>query len=293
MEIREAARRYIRAKILEEGITEETRKSYEEDLKLFLSRFEDPFPVERLQEKDLADYVSAMDERNLAVGTLLRRTSSLLGFYRFLAEEGLYQGALPEIEKPRREKRLPGAISNEEVELLFEAPDVTKDAGMRDRAMLELMYATGLRVSELLGLRFKDLDRASRLIKIKGKGQKERIVPYSEFAGEWLEKYLSGPRRRNPGADSPYLFLNRAGKPLSRVYFWKAVTHYAAEKGIDAPVSPHTLRHSFATHLLENGASLRAVQELLGHSKITTTQIYTEVSSARIIGAYDLYMGRD
>lgn len=289
MDVREAGRAYLEEKVLERGISKDSYLSYEEDLKLFFQTLEDPLETEDLEPSMLLSFLEKEDRSDKASSTILRRTSSLLGFYRFLKEEGLYHKEIPFLEKPRRERPLPNTLTTEEVDALLAMPDLTKDSEMRDKAMLELMYASGLRVSELLSLTFRNFDFSSRLIHVKGKGGKERIVPYSAFADDYLQKYIDGPRKRNPGAKDPHLFLNREGKPLSRIYFWKAVKRYGEAAGIDKPLSPHSLRHSFATHLLENGAALRNVQELLGHSKITTTEIYTEVSSARILGAYDLY----
>ncbi len=291
MEIRKAIENYLNAKIADKGSSLATIESYKEDLKLFIS-----FNDERLKETEdltenmLIDFLLKEDDEQKAASTIIRRASSLLGFYRYLSEEGLYSGKLPNYEKPRRSKRIPDVLSAEEVESLLEMPDVTTDSGLRDKAMLEVMYASGLRVSELLSLELDDFDFLNRFIDVKkGKGSKERIVPYSSFADKYLQKYIDGPRRRNKGKNGKCVFLNRSGKPLSRVHFFKTVKKYAIMADIDKPVSPHTLRHSFATHLLENGASLRSVQELLGHSKITTTEIYTEVSVNRIMSAYDLY----
>ncbi|MCR4562362.1 MAG: tyrosine-type recombinase/integrase, partial [Bacilli bacterium] len=160
----------------------------------------------------------------------------------------------------------------------------------RDRAMLEIMYASGLRVSELCSLKFKNVDFTTGLLTIYGKGNKQRSVPTSDFALEYLSNYVNGPRKRNPGRKSPYIFLNKMGKPITRVYFFKKLKEYAASAGVDTAISPHSLRHSFATHLLEEGADLRMVQEMLGHANISTTQIYTHVSSKRVISAYDLLM---
>ena len=290
MDILEASRLYLESKRVTKGNSEITLSNYKEDLKLFFL-----FEGDKLRDTDdltkdmLVDYLLELDKQYKATNTILRRASSLLGFYSFLMDEGLYKGKLPDYEKPRHEKRIPNALTFEEVERLLDAPHIQTDSGMRDKAMLELLYASGLRVSELLSLRFKDIDFLNRTIDVVGKGDKERIVPFSKFSDKYLEKYLDGPRKRNKGKDSPYLFLNRFGKPLSRIYFFKAIQRYAKEADIDKPVSPHSLRHSFATHLLEKGASLRSVQELLGHSKITTTEIYTEVSVGRIMSAYDLY----
>ena len=290
MDILEAARIYLEDKRVAKGSSEITLLNYKEDLKLFFLFEKDLLKTtDDLKEEMLADYLLFLDKEYKATSTILRRASSLLGFYAFLSDEGLYKGRLPDYEKPRHEKRIPNVLTYEEVERLLEAPCIATDSGMRDKAMLELLYASGLRVGELLSLRFKDVDFLNRTLDVVGKGAKERIVPFSKFSDKYLEKYLDGPRKRNKGKDTPYLFLNRFGKPISRVYFFKAIQKYAKEANIDKPVSPHSLRHSFATHLLEQGASLRSVQELLGHSKITTTEIYTEVSVGRIMSAYDLY----
>lgn len=281
---------YLLGKQVEEGLSDNTINSYKEDIKLFLLSNPDINSLENITEAHLENFLIIEDQKGLSSNTLLRRISSILGFYQFLIDEGIYNGEIPKIDKPRKEKRLPISLTSEEIDALFLAPNLLTDKGIRDRAILEMLYATGLRVSELLNLKMKDIDFLSRFIKVHGKGNKERIVPYSEFSSIYLDKYLSGPRKRFAKlTSSKYLFLNKKGEPLTRIYLFKALKEYAKIANIDHLVSPHLLRHSFATHLLENGASLRSVQELLGHSKISTTQIYTEVSSKRIIGAYDLY----
>lgn len=281
---------YLLGKQVEEGLSDNTINSYKEDIKLFLLSNPDINSLENITEAHLENFLIIEDQKGLSSNTLLRRISSILGFYKFLIDEGIYNGEIPKIDKPRKEKRLPISLTSEEIDALFLAPNLLTDKGIRDRAILEMLYATGLRVSELLNLKMKDIDFLSRFIKVHGKGNKERIVPYSEFSSIYLDKYLSGPRKRFAKlTSSKYLFLNKKGEPLTRIYLFKALKEYAKIANIDHLVSPHLLRHSFATHLLENGASLRSVQELLGHSKISTTQIYTEVSSKRIIGAYDLY----
>lgn len=281
---------YLLGKQVEEGLSDNTLNSYKEDIKLFLLSNPDINSLENITEAHLENFLIVEDQKGLSSNTLLRRISSILGFYQFLIDEGIYKGEIPKIDKPRKEKRLPNSLTSEEIDALFLAPNLLTDKGIRDRAILEMLYATGLRVSELLNLKMKDIDFLSRFLKVHGKGNKERIVPYSEFSRIYLDKYLSGPRKRFAKlTSSKYLFLNKKGEPLTRIYLFKALKEYAKIANIDHPVSPHLLRHSFATHLLENGASLRSVQELLGHSKISTTQIYTEVSSKRIIGAYDLY----
>ena len=228
----------------------------------------------------------------LSVPTILRRISCTKNFYLFLENERVISFQIDNLDKPKGSKKLPICISVEEVEALLNQPDLSKPEGQRDRAMLEVMYSSGLRVTELISLKVKQINFARGIIKIIGKGDKERIVPIGDYALEYLSKYLNDGRRKNKNRNSDYLFLNRYGEPVSRIYFFKQVKKYAQEAGIDVEISPHTLRHCFATHMLENGAELRAVQEMLGHTNIATTQIYTNISSKRILSAYDLYSKR-
>ena len=293
METSKALERFFRYLRVERGLEEQTILDYQDDIKQFFTFLgEDIEDISSLKGSQLRSYIIKMDQDGFASSSILRRLSSLRQFYGFLADEGLIEDEVPHIQGPRLEKKLPVVMNNDEVEALLEAPDMTKESGMRDRAMLETMYATGLRVSELVGLRLRNLDLTQHLITVNGKGDKQRSVPLSSFAQTYLEKYLYGPRTRNKGSRSPYVFLNLRGEPLTRVYFFTQVKKYASQASIDKDISPHTLRHCFATHLLENGADLRAVQEMLGHSKISTTQIYTQVSSKRIMSAYDLYSKR-
>lgn len=293
MEINESFDAFIQYLRVERGVSEITVKNYREDFKIFLLSFPDVKTTDDLNVDMLPEFVRRQDELARSSSTILRRYSLLRNYFSFLNEENILHEEIPDVDKPKSSKRLPFVMSNEEVDELLEAPDISKDNGMRDRAMLELMYATGLRVSELLSLRFRNVNMQNGLIAVYGKGNKQRSVPVSSFALEFLRKYIDGPRKRVKGSkDTDIIFLNRDGKALSRTYFFMQVKRYAEEKGIDSSVSPHTLRHCFATHLLENGASLRAVQEMLGHSNIATTQIYTEVSTKRIMSAYDLYASR-
>lgn len=293
MEINESFDAFIQYLRVERGVSEITVKNYREDFKIFLLSFPDVKTTDDLNVDMLPEFVRRQDELARSSSTILRRYSLLRNYFSFLNEENILHEEIPDVDKPKSSKRLPFVMSNEEVDELLETPDISKDNGMRDRAMLELMYATGLRVSELLSLRFRNVNMQNGLITVHGKGNKQRSVPVSSFALEFLRKYIDGPRKRVKGSkDTDIIFLNRDGKALSRTYFFMQVKRYAEEKGIDSSVSPHTLRHCFATHLLENGASLRAVQEMLGHSNIATTQIYTEVSTKRIMSAYDLYASR-
>lgn len=292
MDINEAISRFFQYLRVEKGVGEMTITDYTEDLKKFFAALPSKKDTSELKVEDVNDYMKIEDAHGLSSSTILRRLSCTRHFYSFLAAEGILDEDIPDYEGPKMAKKLPIVLSVEEVDTLLSAPDMSKDGGIRDRAMLEVMYASGLRVSELVSLEFKNVNFMSGLITIYGKGNKQRTVPISSFALEYLKKYLDGPRVRNVGHKSNYLFLNRSGRPLSRIYFFKEVKKYAAKAGIETSISPHTLRHCFATHLLENGAELRAVQEMLGHANIATTQIYTQVSSKRIMSAYDLYSKR-
>lgn len=292
MDIEAAKTLYMQHLLVEKGVSKTTIADYEEDLLLFFRLYPKVKSTDDLEVGQLISFLLQEGENNHASSTILRRLSSIKGFYRFLTEEGLFTDEMPEFDKPRMSHRIPIVLSDSEVETLLEMPDLKKKSGLRDKAMLEVMYATGLRVSELLSLQFKNVNFQGRLIKVYGKGNKERSVPVSSFALGYLERYITEARAYNKGAASNHLFLNRDGKPLSRTYFYMQVRRYASKAGIEGNVSPHTLRHSFATHLLDHGADLRVVQEMLGHAKITTTQIYTEVTSERIRTAYDLYTQR-
>jgi len=289
MTIDEAMELYYQYLRVEKAVTAQTMADYTEDLRIFFRAFSDKETTDDLAADDIRDFVRLQAEEGLSSATILRRLSCIRGFYLFLAGEGLIKEAIPKIEGPKLPKKLPVVMSPEEVDALLEAPNMETDSGIRDRAMLETMYGAGLRVSELVGLSLRNINFQRGVITLIGKGNKQRSVPVGEFAMEYLNKYIEEVRSKNPGRRTQYVFLNRMGKPLSRVYFWKQVKHYAEVAGIDKEISPHTLRHCFATHLLENGAALRAVQEMLGHSNIATTQIYTQVSSKRVLSAYDRY----
>ncbi len=293
MEIHESLEYFLQDLRLTSVASKATIEDYREDFKLFLRSFPEVKDTNDLDEDMISSFLREEDDRGLSSATILRRYSFLRHYFCFLSSEGIRKGRpIHYDDKPKPAKRLPVVIDEEDINRLFLAPDLSKDNGIRDRAMLEVMYATGLRVSELLSLQFKNVNFSDHLVTVYGKGNKERTVPISSFALEYLQKYMDGPRARNPGSRSNILFLNREGKPLSRNYFFTQVKRYAEAAGIEASISPHTLRHCFATHLLENGASLRMVQEMLGHAKIATTQIYTEVSTKRIMSAYDLYASR-
>ena len=291
MEINDAIELFQQYLLVEKGLSKQTVNNYTDDLKQFFIFFENRKYVEDLVGEDIIEFFryEISQEKPKAMSTAIRRLSSTKSFFLFLKKEG---GEIPNFETPKKPEILPNCLSIEEVEDLLNAPNIDKPDGLRDRAMLETMYASGLRVSELLALERSKVNLKKAIVSVYGKGSKERKVPLGDFAIEYIKKYIEEVRSKNPGKDSKYLFLNRYGQPISRQYFFKQVKKYAAEAGIMTPISPHTLRHCFATHLLENGAQLRMVQEMLGHANIATTQIYTHISTRRIRSAYDLYMNR-
>ena len=292
MEIVDAVDLFSQYILAEKGLSKQTYLSYMDDIKRFFLYFKDKKTTEDLMAEDLEEYMRYEASIGHSISTYLRRLSSTRSFYLFLKREKIVNFELDNIESPKKPKTLPNCLSVEEVDELLEMPDISKPEGLRDKAMLELMYSSGLRVSELLSLERRKINLNRGIVTIFGKGAKERKVPIGDFALEYVNKYILEARNKNPGKDSKYLFLNRYGKPLSRQYFFKQIRKYADMAGIKVVISPHTLRHCFATHLLENGAQLRAVQEMLGHANVATTQIYTHISTKRIISAYDLYMNK-
>lgn len=226
--------------------------------------------------------------------TVARHTSSLRGLYRYLLTQGyVKEDPTAHLESSSPWVRLPGVLSQEEVERLLATPPTSHPLGLRDKAMLELLYAAGLRVTEMVTLRLSDVDLEVGFVRCQGKGGKDRVVPLGRNAQAAVRRYLETSRSHlQRGRSSSTLFLNRSGYPLTRQGVWKLLRAYATAAGIDRRVTPHTLRHSFATHLLERGADLRAVQVMLGHADISTTQIYTHVSRAHLKTIYNRYHPR-
>lgn len=290
MLIDDAMDSFIQYCLVEKGLSKQTVANYRQDLVIFKEHIKYKNDVKELDNEDVSSLIQSMSQLGNATSTIIRRITTIKCFYIFLQKEGLILNSSSEIILPKNQKRLPNVLTIDEIEALLNQPNLNKVDGIRDKAMLEVMYASGLRVSELLTLERGNLNLEQGLIKIKGKGSKERIVPLGDYARDAILFYLNEARYKNKGKNNKILFLNKNGEPLSRQYFWKKLKDYALKAGITSCITPHTLRHSFATHLLENGAELRAVQEMLGHSNIATTQIYTHVSSKRILSAYDLYM---
>ncbi len=290
MEIVDAIDLFHQYILVEKGLSPQTWISYLEDLQAFFNYYNDKNDTADLLETDLYEFLKFELSLGKSVSTALRRLSSTRSFYLFLKKEGHYTGNIPEIETPKKPKHLPNCLSEEEIDHLLEAPDMESPSGIRDRAMLETMYASGLRVSELLNLKKGQVNLSKGIITVFGKGAKERKVPIADYAIDFIKKYINEVRNKSEHKGSEFLFLNRSGEPLSRIYFFKQVRKYAELAGIDMVISPHTLRHSFATHLLNHGAQLRMVQGMLGHTNIATTQIYTHVSSEKLKSDYDKIM---
>lgn len=245
------------------------------------------------QDLEAATRASMVEGRSPA--STARFVAGVRGFYRFLRVAGhVSQNPADDLHAPRAFTTLPKFLSMDQVDALLAAPDVSAPRGLRDRALVEVLYATGLRVSELVGLRGNDLRLEEGYVQCLGKGSKQRIVPLGDEAAGWIRRYIAEARPvLTRGRQTPWLFVNaRGGQRLSRVGFWKLLKHYGVQAGIGGTLSPHLLRHSFATHLLERGADLRAIQAMLGHADLSTTQIYTHVLEARLRQVYDRYHPR-
>jgi integrase/recombinase XerD len=246
-----------------------------------------------LTQADLADFMAHLHGTGLSTRSVARSVHAARGLYRFALREGmLAEDPMENLRAPRAGKALPRALSMAQVEALLEAPDPSTPLGLRDRAILEVLYAAGLRVSELIALRPEDVDFELGVLTCMGKGSKERLVPLGQQARAWVRRYLDEVRGWDPRRRSPCLFLSQRGGRLSRMGLWGVVRRHAVAVGLREALTPHVLRHSFATHLLENGADLRAVQAMLGHADISTTQIYTHVSRARLRKVYDQFHPR-
>lgn len=277
---------------VERGLARNTLESYERDLTQYLDYIEKQgiHTLHQTMKKDILNYLLKLKQHNKAPATVSRSMVSIRSFYQFLVRERLLdKDPSLNMETPKLAKRLPKVLSITEVESLLDAPQASALYGMRDKAMLELLYATGIRVSELISLNMGDLNLAMGFIRCFGKGSKERIIPIGRIASEWLDRYIQTKRAKllKQSKAEQSLFINHLGTRLTRQGFWKIIKKYARDAVIHKEITPHTLRHSFATHLLENGADLRAVQEMLGHADISTTQIYTHVTKSRMKEVYN------
>ena len=270
----------------ERGLSQNTLIAYKRDLERFTGYFESHGQKEiaSLKRRDITDYLMSLKDSGLSSNSISRAMAAIKVFYRFLVQENFIKedvGSL--LESPKLIRPIPHTLSSGEVDRILSMPDARDWQGIRDKAALELMYATGMRVSEIAGLNTNDLNLDVGFAKCKGKGGKERIVPLGRKAKAACEKYIAKVRGKLlKGRAEQHLFLTRLGKKVSRQSFWKMIKRYTKLAGIKKDITPHTLRHSFATHLLEGGADLRVVQEMLGHADISTTQIYTHVSKDRL-----------
>lgn len=277
---------FIDALWLEEGLSKNTLEAYRRDLRLFAASLQGRALVQT-QEHDVQAYFAARHAETKAT-TANRRLTVFKRYFRWaLREKHIAQDPTLKLQAAKQALRVPKTLSQAQVEALLNAPDTGEALGIRDKTMLELMYASGLRVSELVALRMTQLGLNEGVLRVVGKGSKERLVPFGEVAGLWLQRYLKGPRAELlAGRQSEDVFVTvrgvKAGSAMSRIMFWGLVKRYALMAGIRSPMSPHTLRHAFATHLLNHGADLRAVQMLLGHADISTTTIYTHVARDRL-----------
>ncbi len=274
---------------LERHSSPHTIKGYAEDLaslREYLGRSNKSLTVAQLETRTIRTYLSYLHESGLAATSISRKLSSLRSFCKYLCREGIFERNPTEgLRGPKSRRPLPRVMGNEQIEKLLEAPSADVAFGRRDRALLETAYAGGLRVSELVGINLSDLNLADGTVRIRGKGKRERIAPIGSYAVKAIKRWLSD-RRPTPKA-AQVLFLNKHGTRLSARSVGRLLAKYLAMAGLDPRTSPHTLRHTFATHLLNRGADIRSVQELLGHASITTTQIYTHLTSDRLKREYD------
>jgi integrase/recombinase XerD len=270
---------------VEKGLAQNSILSYSEDLKKYFNYLDNKGIKEpqKITPKDISDFLFTMRSR-ISVTSISRVLSTVKSFHKFMVREKISTVSPAEfIETPRIDKKIPSFLNFEEVNRILKSPNLKNHQGIRDRAILELMYATGLRVSEVSFLKMSDLNLELGFVKCKGKGSKERIVPFGKIARDFVEKYINEARPKLAGSKgSLYIFLAQGARRLSRQSIWKMIKKTVKLAGIKKHTSPHTLRHSFATHLLERGADLRSVQEMLGHSSITTTQIYTHINQTRL-----------
>jgi integrase/recombinase XerD len=276
---------------VEKGLARHTLAAYGRDLKR-LEQWANKLgvPVLELGRSDLRKWIAQLSREGLAPASVARAVSAARGFFRFLMLDGhLKHQPTEDLDTPQRFAYLPKFLTEEEINRLFAAPDISTAEGIRDRAMFEVMYAAGLRVSELVSLKDTDVEVHAGLVKCHGKGSKERRVPLGKSAIHWLQQY-SAVKASYGRSTSPFLFL-QAGRPLTRQFAWVRIKQHAAAAGLQQ-VSPHTLRHSFATHLMQHGADSRSVQALLGHSDISTTQIYTHITDRHLRSAYDRHHPR-
>jgi integrase/recombinase XerD len=282
---------YLEFLTVERGLSKNTINSYKRDLKSYIGflKIQKINDINYTTRTVIVSYLLLMQKKGKASSSISRACAAIKSFYHFLVMERLIKkDPTLNLDTPKLEHRLPRVLTLNEVEQLLNQPDTSVIWGFRDKTMLELLYATGIRVSELILIKVEDLNVEMGFLRCFGKGSKERIVPVGSVALKYLDKYINEVRPKFlKEQDNGILFLNHLGKGLTRQGFWKIIRKYAQKAGIEKHITPHTLRHSFATHLLENGADLRSVQEMLGHADISTTQIYTHITRSKIKEVYD------
>ncbi|RZF94850.1 site-specific tyrosine recombinase XerD [Pseudoalteromonas sp. CO302Y] len=277
---------------LEQGVSENTLAAYRSDLEKFCQFLKDK-DLLAVSNEDIEAYLAYRVDLGLKSRSTARSISALKRFYQyFVREKAIADSPMVNIAQPKAGQSLPKTLSEAEVEALLGAPDIEDPMGLRDKAMLELLYATGLRVTELVGLRMEQINLRQAVVFVKGKGNKERLVPLGEEAMYWLEKFLKVGRSHMIKHATDFVFPSKRGIGMTRQTFWHRIKHYAILASVESPLSPHTLRHAFATHLLNHGADLRVVQMMLGHSDLSTTQIYTHVANERLKSVHEQHHPR-
>jgi len=273
-------RSFLNYLLVDKGLSNNTAKAYEADISSFFQWLDnEDLKYKNLQEDHINQYISFLFQRKMRSSSVNRKISSIKSFYIFLVKRNFVKNSpLNDLVTPKQEKYLPESMSEAEVDKLLNSPDVSNKIENRDKAMIEMLYATGMRISELVNLKMTDVDMKRCVVKVFGKGSKERLVPFGETALDSLKSYLNDREQ----SSSKEIFLSNRGKKMTRVAFWQRVKVYLIRENLKNSISPHTLRHAFATHLLNRGADLRSVQLLLGHSDLSTTQIYTHIAKQRL-----------
>jgi integrase/recombinase XerD len=273
-------RSFLNYLLVDKGLSNNTAKAYEADISSFFQWLDnEDLKYKNLQEDHINQYISFLFQRKMRSSSVNRKISSIKSFYIFLVKRNFVKNSpLNDLVTPKQEKYLPESMSEAEVDKLLNSPNVSNKIENRDKAMIEMLYATGMRISELVNLKMTDVDMKRCVVKVFGKGSKERLVPFGETALDSLRSYLNEREQ----SSSKEIFLSNRGKKMTRVAFWQRVKVYLIRENLKNSISPHTLRHAFATHLLNRGADLRSVQLLLGHSDLSTTQIYTHIAKQRL-----------
>ena len=277
--------RFIDNLWLEKGLSQNTLQAYRSDLSRFIKWVdENSLTPETVERANVSDFLAVLGEQGQSPRSIARLLSALRHFYRYLLRENVITvDPTVLIDSPKLGRKIPDSLSEQDVDALLQAPDVKTDMGLRDRCMLELLYASGLRVTELVNLQLNQINRNQGVVRIMGKGNKERLVPIGEQALDWLNQYMNAARPNIlNGQTSDYVFVSNRKQAMTRQTFWHVIKRYAKKAALKTAPSPHTLRHAFATHLLNHGADLRVVQLLLGHSDLSTTQIYTHIAQVRL-----------